>query len=179
MKTEKNNVYTMEQWTQDRTFKAEPGQEVEAAIYEQMLNCMPPKSLPRGKALYALESLNVPVHAGFLMGEPHSSNANGEQLYLAFGMNDYGSGTRREPHYFYLGLSIAEKPIADGFYYFFDCLNAMLTDRYFEAGAFKDDKDAISTAANYEATLYKYEFKDGDRVSSKVLYDPYGCYDEN
>lgn len=179
MKTENNNVYTMEQWTQDGTFKAEPGQQISEEVYNNMLNCMPPKSLPRDKAHYALEALNVPVHAGFLMGEPHSSDEKGRQLYLAFGMNDYGSGVTRAPKYFYLGLSPEEEKTADGFYYFFDCMNAFLTDRLFKTSAFKDDKDAISTAANYEATLYKYEYKNGERVSTKTLYDPYGCYDED
>lgn len=173
------NVYTMEQWTKDRTFKAEAGQQIEAELYEYFFNCMPPKRLPKGKAQQALQDYSIPVHAGFLMGEPHSTNKDGDELYLAFGMNDYGrSVNHKEPKYYYLGLSIAEKEIADGFYYFFDCFNAELTDRYFKASAFKDDKDAIATAANYEATLYKYEFKGGESVNIITLYDPFGCYDE-
>lgn len=44
------DVYTMEKWQQDRSFSAEPGQEVTEDVYNEMLNCMPPKTLPRGKA---------------------------------------------------------------------------------------------------------------------------------
>lgn len=172
-----SEIYTMEQWENDRTFKAEPGQQIAPEIYEQMLNCMPPEHLPRDKARQALQDYNIPVHAGFLMGEPHNSNEKGEQLYLAFGMNDYGSGTRKDPKYFYLGLSVKE-PELHGEYYFFDCLNAFLTDRYFKLSAFEGDQDAIKTAANYEATLYKYKFNHGERVESSVLYDPYKSFEE-
>lgn len=40
-------VYTMEQWAKDRTFKAKPGQIVEESIYWQMVNCVPPRTLSR------------------------------------------------------------------------------------------------------------------------------------
>lgn len=95
-----NKVYTMATWERDGVFKADPGQEITEDIYKQMLNCMPPKALPRKKVDQVLQDYNVPVHAGFLMGEPHSSNAKG-LLYLAFGMNDCGKGK----HFYYLGLS--------------------------------------------------------------------------
>jgi ribosomal protein S6 len=160
-------LYTMEQWKADRTFKAEPGQEIAADVYEQMLNCMPPKTLPQEKARQALQDYKIPVHAGFLMGEPHSSDKRG-QHYLAFGMNDYGKGK----HYYYLGLSLPVKKIQDGSYYFMDCLNAFVNGGLFPASEFKDDADAIQTAANYEATLYKYEYKHGERISSVALYEP-------
>ena len=45
---EEKNVYTMEQWAKDGTFKAKPGQFVEESIYWQMLNCVPPRSCSRG-----------------------------------------------------------------------------------------------------------------------------------
>ena len=165
-------IYTMEQWTKDRSFSAEPGQEVSEDVYNEMLNCMPPKTLPRNKARQALQDYKIPVHAGFLMGEPHSSNKDG-LLYLAFGMNDYGKGK----HYFYLGLSLARKEL-NGVYYFFDCMNACVTDRYFEASAFKDEKEAINMAANYEATLYKYVYQNDERVSTDVIYNPWACFEE-
>lgn len=168
-------IYTMEEWEKDGSFKAEPGQQISEEIYNQMLNCMPPKSIPRGKAAQALQDYNIPVHAGFLMGEPHSHNEKGKALYLAFGKNDFGSGTRREPKYFYLGLSVAEQPIADGFYYYFDCMNAFVNGNLFKAAEFKDDKEAISWGANYEADVYKYEYKNGERISSKMLYSPWDC----
>lgn len=164
------NIYDRAQWEADRSFNASPGQEITAEIYEEMLNCLPPKSLPRGKARQALQDYNIPVHAGFLMGEPHSASPDG-QLYLAFGMNDYGKGK----HYYYLGLSLPEK-ILHGTYYYMDCMNAFVNDGLFPAKEFKDDKEAIQTAGNYEATLYKYEYQNGERVSSIVLYDPWECF---
>lgn len=167
------SIYTMQQWKQDGTFSADPGQEISAEVYEQMLNTLPPEDLPRDKARQALQDYNIPVHAGFLMGEPHSSNSNGELLYMAFGRNNYGKGDR----YFYLGLSIAEPETADGVYYFMDCLNAFVSDRLLPAGDFAGDADAIQTAANYEATLYKYEYRDGQRISSAVLYEPFACFE--
>lgn len=91
-------LYTMEQWKADRTFKAEPGQEITEDIYEEMLNCMPPRTLPREKARQALQDYKIPVNAGFLIGEPHSSDQRG-QYYMAFGNNG--------KHYYYLGLSLS------------------------------------------------------------------------
>lgn len=173
-----SKLYTMEQWTKDRTFSAEVGQEVSEEVYNNMLNCMPPERLPRAKARWALSVLNIPVHAGFLMGEPHSCDKDG-QLYLAFGMNDYGrSVNHKEPHYYYLGLSHLE-PELNGFYYFFDCLGLLfngdktgLPDNCLPARAFKDDNEAIGIAIDHEATLYKYEYKDGEQISSATLYEP-------
>lgn len=160
------NIYTMEQWRADREFKAAPGQEIEAAIYDEMLNVLPPKDIPTEKARQALHDYNIPVHAGFLMGEPHSSDRHG-QYYLAFGMNDYGKGK----HYYYLGLSLPARRL-HGVYYHFDCMNAFVNDGIFKADEFKDDAEAIQYAADYEATLYKYEYKGGERVSTAVLYEP-------
>jgi hypothetical protein len=158
----------MENWQADRNFKAEPGQEITQEVYDAMLNGVPPKTLPPETAIKALEEYNVPVHAGFLMGEPDSDDSEGRALYLAFGMNDYGKGK----HYFYLGLSPAIRKKRDGIYYYMDCLNAFVNDGLFPASEFKDDAEAIQTAANYEAYLYKYEYKNGQRISSTVLYEP-------
>ena len=156
-------IYTMEQGANDRTFKADPGQEITADVYEQMLNGMPPESLPREKARQALQDYNIPIHAGFLMGEPYSTNENGEPLYMAFGMNDFGKGKK----YYYLGLS-AKTPELHGDYYFFDCMNAFITDRYFKTSAFESEQEAIKTASNYEATLYRYKYNHGERVKTNV-----------
>lgn len=67
----------------------------------------------------------------------------------------------------------------NGGYYFFDCLGLLfngdrtgLPDNFIPVRAFKDDQEAISTATNYEATLYRYEYKDGEIVSSATLYEP-------
>lgn len=164
-------IYDMEQWRKDRTFSAEVGQEVSEEVYNAMLNNLPPLSLPKGKAEYALSVLNIPVHAGFLMGEPHSCDKNG-QLYLAFGMNDYGKGKR----YFYLGMAHRE-PELNGIYYYFDCMSTPPGGKLYALTAFEGDQDAIKTAANYEATLYKNEYKNGYRVNSEILYDPWSCND--
>ena len=164
--TENNNIYTVQQWKKDREFKAEPGQEIAPEIYDEMLNVLPPRSLPTETARRALRVFNIPVHAGFLMGEPHSCNKDG-QLYLAFGMNDYGKGK----HYYYLGLALPAQRL-NGSYYYFDCMNAFVNDGLFNAAEFEGDAEAIRHAANYEATLYKYEYNNGDMISSAIIYEP-------
>ena len=160
-------IYTMQDWQNDREFRAVPGQEITGEVYEQMYNTMPPKSIPQEKALQALEEYQIPVHAGFLMGEPHSTDSDGKLLYLAFGMNDYGNGKR----YYYLGLSRPYK-VLHGQYYYFDCMNAFVNDGLFPAAEFENDAEAISKAADYEATLYKLEYDSGERISTAVLYQP-------
>ena len=160
-------IYTMQDWQNDREFRAVPGQEITAEVYEQMYNCLPPKSIPQEKARQALEEYQIPVHAGFLMGEPHSTDRDGKQLYLAFGMNDYGKGK----HYYYLGLSLPYKKL-HGQYYYFDCMNAFANGGLFPAAEFESDAEAIQKAADYEATLYKYEYDHGDRITTTVLYQP-------
>lgn len=167
------NIYTMEQWKADRDFKAEAGQEISAEVYEEMLNVMPPLSLPKGKALQALQDYKIPAHAGFMMGEPTTCDSEGRELYRAFAMNDYGKGKR----YYYIGLSVKEK-LLNGDYYYFDCLNAFVSDRYFELTAFKDEQEAINTAANYEATLYKYHFEHGELAHTETIYDPWDSFND-
>lgn len=161
------DIYTFEHWQHDRDFKAEPGQEITPEIYNEFMNVTPPKDLPQETARQALRDHKIPVHAGFLAGEPTDSDSAG-LLYRAFGMNDYGKGSR----FFYLGLSHQQNQITDGFYYYMDCLNAFVNDGLFPAREFTDDADAIRTAADYEATLYKFEYRDGQRISSSVLYEP-------
>lgn len=171
-------VYTKEQWKQDGSFNAQEGQEVSEEVYNEMLNGMPPESLPRNKARQALRDYDIPVQYGFLMGEPHSHDKDGA-LYLAFGMCDYGhSVNHKEPRYYYLGLS-HKAPEINGFYYFFDCLGLLfngdktgLPDNFLPVSAFKDDDEAIDIAIDHEATLYKNEYKDGERISSATLYEP-------
>ena len=169
---ENNAIYTKESWELDGSFSADVGQEISEEIYNDMLNCMPPYSLPRAKAEYALSTLKIPVHAGFLMGEPHSCDKGG-QLYLAFGMNDYGKGK----HYYYLGLA-HKQPELNGVLYYFDCLSTPPGGKFYALQAFDGDQDAINTAANYEAVLYKNEYRNGERISSVVLYDPWRSFEE-
>ena len=76
-------IYTRKQWAKDRDFAAQIGQEVEADIYEQMLNCLPPLRLPRESG----------YTAGFRVGEPYiheKSKKTGEYVayYAAFGKKD-------------------------------------------------------------------------------------------
>lgn len=171
-------VYTMESWAKDKNFNAKPGQEVSEEVYNEMLNCMPPESLPQRTARQALRQYDIPIHFGFLMGEPHSHDKDGA-LYLAFGGNDFGkSVNHKEPRYYYLGLSHTAIP-CNGIYYFFDCLGLIfngdhtgLPDNVAPAATFKDDNDAIRHAADYEATLYKYEYKDDELINSVTLYEP-------
>lgn len=166
-------VYSMEQWAAERTFNAEPGQQISEEVYNEMLNNLPPLPLPQSKAEQSLQDYKIPVHAGFLMGEPHSSDNNG-LLYLAFGMNDYGSGKR----YYYLGLSHEAKKTPAGIYYYFDCMNAILTGRLWAASAFKDESEAISTAANYEADLIEITIgSNGEETARKTLYSPFNCFE--
>ena len=161
------SIYTMEQWRQDRTFNADPGQEVTAEIYEEMLNAMPPEDLPARKARQALQDYKIPIHNGFLMGEPHSTGSNGELLYLAFGVNEYGKGRR----YYYLGLS-GEDPKLTGIYYYFDGLEDIGDDNLKPAGIFENEAEAIRQAADLEATLYRQEYADGVLKAEAVLYEP-------
>lgn len=175
-----NSIYDKASWELDGSFSADAGQEISEEVYNDMLNCMPPLTLPNGKAEQALQDYDIPVHSGFLMGEPHSHDKGGA-LFLAFGMNDYGKGKR----YYYLGLSHAAPEIGDGFYYLFDCMGLLfsenitgLPDNVINADYFKDDKEAINYAADHEAELYKYEYRGGRRVSKVTLYDPYGCFDK-
>lgn len=76
-------VYTREQWRRDRNFSAEIGQEVEEDIYYEMLDCLPPLSLPNTETTSGYS-------AGFRVGEPyiHAQSAKtGEftAFYAAFG----------------------------------------------------------------------------------------------
>lgn len=160
-------TYTMRDWRAAGTFNAEPGQEISEDVYNTMRDCLPPKSIPKETAERAWTEHQIPVHAGFLMGEAHTVDEDGQPLYLAFGSNNYGKGSR----YYYLGLSKAYKPL-HGQYYYFDCMNAFVNDGLFPAAEFDNDAEAIRYAADYEATLYKYEYNNGDRISTAVLYQP-------
>ncbi len=161
------NIYTKDDWARDGSFHAVPGQEVSEDIYYEMYNVMPPLRLPRNTAENALEALKLPVHAGFMMGEPHSSDRHGVQ-YLAFGMNDYGKGK----HYFYLGLGRKDKPVPDGTYYFFDTLNALPNDGLVKADKYTGDRKARSFAIDCEATLFKRVYRHGEIVEESLLYEP-------
>ncbi len=70
------------------------------------------------------------------------------------------------------------------FYYYFDCLDGLIGDSYLTASEINklitgaadpmSEKDIIKTAANYEATLYRYEkAKGGGMVNEVCLYDSF------
>lgn len=161
------NIYTVEDWRRDGAFNAQPGQEISSEIYDEMYNVMPPLRLPREKAVEALESLHVPVHAGFMMGEPHSSDKAGE-LYLAFGKNNYGKGDR----FFYLGLSHKEKPIKNGTYFYFDTIELLPNDGLMKATDYTTEKKAMRFAKDHEATLYRVVYRDNAVIAKDLLYVP-------
>jgi len=66
----------------------------------------------------------------------------------------------------------------NGKYYLFDCLGVIydsnitgLPDNMVEVEKIKDDAEAVRIAQDHEATLIKYEYKDGQQTSRKVLYE--------
>ena len=63
------NTYTMQDWHNDRDFKAQPGQKVEASIYWDMLCGVPP--------IYSRRDT-------FQVGEAHSHDKEGKPLYGTF-----------------------------------------------------------------------------------------------
>ena len=86
-------IYTKKQWSKDRNFSAEVGQEVEKDIYYQMRDCLQPLSLPRAETTKGFS-------VGFRVGEPytHRQSAKTGELtayYAAFG--------KRGGKYYFLG----------------------------------------------------------------------------
>ena len=69
----------------------------------------------------------------------------------------------------------------NGTYYYFDCLDGLLGDRYLTIEEVRElmtnekinytEEDLKQIATNYEATLFRYEYKDGEEISHKRLYD--------
>lgn len=59
-----------------------------------------------------------------------------------------------------------------GIYYSFECGNAFVEGGLFPASNFANEQEAIKMAADYEATLYKYN-NDGVRISTETIYNPW------
>ena len=70
------------------------------------------------------------------------------------------------------------------YFYFFDCLDGGLSDRYMTAADLNKlvngieepmkEKDIIKIAANYEATLYRYTMDSaGNPQNERLIYDPF------
>ena len=70
--------YSWKQWRKDGEFKAEPGQEIAAEVYDIMKRCTEP--LPLRASEYGME-------AGFVMGQDTGSR-DGKPLHMAFGEKD-------------------------------------------------------------------------------------------
>lgn len=66
----------------------------------------------------------------------------------------------------------------EGDFYIFVCMNAFLSDRLFSVSAFEGDREAIRTAENYEATLYRVTATGGEITDSRKLYDPWDCFND-
>ena len=72
------DVYNSYMWHLDGNFAARPGQEITPAIYNHMLNCMPPISLPRTPE-------TAGYSAGFLVGEAYDFDPKTSKArYAAF-----------------------------------------------------------------------------------------------
>ena len=83
-----------------------------------------------------------------------------------------------------------EKNGARSYYYYFDCLDGLIGDNYFtfeEVEKLIKKKSSIEgpitekhikrVAANYEATLYRYEKdEEGHYINEVCLYDPFDCF---
>lgn len=56
-------------------------------------------------------------------------------------------------------------------YYRFDCMNRFVAGLY-KAEEFSSEEEAIAKASDYEATLVKYIYSNGECIASSLLYDP-------
>lgn len=56
-------------------------------------------------------------------------------------------------------------------YYQFDCKNSYVAGLY-KAEEFSSEEEAIGKASDYEATLIKHIYENGERVASTLLYEP-------
>ena len=69
----------------------------------------------------------------------------------------------------------------EGTFYYFDCMDGNLGEKQLtpaeiseiETGSRADlaERDIIRIAANYEATLYRQEYDNGELIKESVLYD--------
>lgn len=161
-------MYTAHQWESDGEMQAAPGQQVDEQIYNDMLQVLPPLELPRAATREAWKRYKIPVHGGFLMGDPITADREkGTLLYMAFACNGFGHGER----YYYLGLYAAE-PEKNGTYYYFDELDFMEGDGLRPAADFADDAAAIRYAKDHETSLKRMTFEGGELAEQVALYEP-------
>ena len=73
----------------------------------------------------------------------------------------------------------------DGTYYYFDCLDGGIGEKYWTAEELAaamhkekplSERQIKSLALNYEALLMRYKYKNGEEVEEKKLYDPFEIY---
>lgn len=74
----------------------------------------------------------------------------------------------------------------DGIFYLFDCMDGEIGGQLFTAEQLRElmtgkrepytERELKQIAANYEATLYRYEYKNGEPTSEAVLYDCFACF---
>ena len=74
----------------------------------------------------------------------------------------------------------------NGTYYLFDCLDGVIGDRLLTLEELRQamtwenvtytEKDVKRIAMDYEATLYRYKYIDGEVKESKMLYDPWQIF---
>lgn len=159
-------IYTAEQWDRDEALAAFPGQEIDAEIYESLLDVVPPLSLPWVAMNIGQDVYNICAQWGFLMGEAASTTEAGP-VYRAFGRRS----TDGEKHYYYLGLFPAERDL-NGMFYYFGPGKGMYNSILLPESALQDRKTAIRAAEESGAILYFYELTRGRYVDSKKLYAP-------
>jgi len=87
--------YTMKDWEKDNIFNANPGQEVDYEIYEEMYNVLPPMHLATSNRDKAKENYGLNIVSGFLVSEPYGYNEHGS-TYSAFGKTE-------DNKYYFLG----------------------------------------------------------------------------
>lgn len=91
-KAPKNDIYTRRQWSRDRQFNARAGQQIAEEIYNEFLNVLPPYDIP------ASVLMKWGCSTGFLTSEPWDTDAEGRNIYMAF-------GRKRDGTCWYLGFA--------------------------------------------------------------------------
>ena len=89
-------IYTQKRWTKDGEFKAFPGQEVDARIYNAMQRCIEPKQLPEDLIKSVRARYGLRIEDGFVMGQPLKD----VPAFYAFGKSNQMGETR----FYYLGV---------------------------------------------------------------------------
>jgi hypothetical protein len=161
-----DHIYNNSDWERDEVFKALPGQQITEDIYSDMMNVLPPRDLPRAAITEAWERYRIPVHGGFMMGEPHDSEG-GRNRYMAFVSNNFGHGTKC----YYIGLFAEDLRLEGEYYRFYDLEDFTGVDPI-PVARFADDAKAIQRAADLETSLSRVMYKNGQEVENKKLYQP-------